>query len=221
MLQRRELRGGKMGVILKHTLRNIFAKPLMTLFLVVSITICSFAGMMAFDMSNSLENIFIGLFSQMTGTANVLINSSDDIDESDFEGISGFEAAYVSSKTSNITVRNDQMYAYYNQKTLNISGVDTEIASKMRIIPKDIVLNADEIIISEVMAKELGLNEGDTLKVFGDNYIDAEYVIKKIAKPSGLLDGEYSAVVSDEGMGKLCYNGHPKHETVYIRVEDN
>lgn len=209
-----------MGVILKHTLRNIFAKPLMTLFLVVSITICSFAGMMAFDMSNSLDNIFIGLFSQMTGTANVLISSSDDIDESDFEGISGFEAAYVSSKTSNITLRNDQMYAYYNQKTLNISGVDTEIASKMRIIPKDIVLNADEIIISEVMAKELELKEGDTLKVYGDNYIDAGFTVKKIAKPNGLLTGEYSAVVSDEGMGKLCYNGHPKHETVYIRVED-
>ena len=154
-----------MGVILKHTFRNIFAKPLMTILLVVSITICSFAGMLAFDMSNSLENVLLGLFNSVYGTANVIVNSTDDIEESDFEGLTDFEATYISSKTSNVTVRNDQMYAYYNQKKLNISGVDTLIASKMRLIPKDVVLNADEIIIDEVMAKELELKEGDIFKV--------------------------------------------------------
>ncbi|MEE3469240.1 MAG: FtsX-like permease family protein [Butyrivibrio hungatei] len=209
-----------MGVILKHTFRNIFAKPLMTLFLVVTITICSFSGMLAFDMSNSVENIFIGLFNSVAGAANVIVFSSDDIEESDFEGLSGYEAAYVSSKTSNVTVRNNQMYAYYNQKRLNISGVDVESASKMRIIPKDVDLSENDIIIDEVMAKELELNEGDTLKVYGDNYVDADFNIKKIAKLSGLLESEYSAVVSDEGMARLCYDGRPKHTAVYIKVED-
>ena len=209
-----------MGVILKHTFRNIFAKPLMTIFLVVSITICSFAGMLAFDMSNSLENVLLGLFNSVYGTANVIVNSTDDIEESDFEGLTDFEATYISSKTSNVTVRNDQMYAYYNQKKLNISGVDTLIASKMRLIPKDVVLNADEIIIDEVMAKELELKEGDTFKVYGDNYVDAEYKIKKISKINGLLYSEYSAVVSDEGMARLCYDGRPKYDLVYIRVND-
>ena len=219
-LLRRESKGGNMGVILKHTFRNIFAKPLMTLFLVVTITICSFSGMLAFDMSNSVENIFIGLFNSVAGAANVIVFSSDDIEESDFEGLSGYEAAYVSSKTSNVTVRNNQMYAYYNQKRLNISGVDVENASKMRIIPKDVDLSENDIIIDEVMAKELELNEGDALKVYGDNYVDADFNIKKIAKLSGLLESEYSAVVSDEGMARLCYDGRPKHTAVYIKVED-
>ena len=219
-LLRRESKGGNMGVILKHTFRNIFAKPLMTLFLVVTITICSFAGMLAFDMSNSVENIFVGLFNTVAGAANVIVFSSDDIEESDFEGLSGYEAAYVSSKTSNVTLRNNQMYAYYNQKKLNISGVDVESASKMRIIPKDVALSENDIIIDEVMAKELELKEGDSLKVYGDNYADAEFQIKKIAKLSGLLESEYSAVVSDEGMARLCYDGRPKHDAVYIKVTD-
>ena len=61
-----------MGVILKHTFRNIFAKPLMTLFLVVSITICSFAGMMAFDMNNSIKNILRGAFGSMSAQIQIL-----------------------------------------------------------------------------------------------------------------------------------------------------
>ncbi|SFU47709.1 ABC transporter permease [Butyrivibrio sp. M55] len=209
-----------MGVILKHTFRNIFAKPLMTVFLVVSITICAFAGMMAFDMSNSIENIFIGVFNTLCGTSNVIVESPDDIDENNFEGLPDFEATYISSKASKVTVRNDQMYAFYNQKNLNISGVDTGIASKMRLIPKDIALGADEIIIDEVMAKELDLKEGDMFKVYGDNDVDVEFKIKRIAKLKGLLLKEYSAVVSDEGMARLCYNGIPKHKTAYIKVQD-
>ncbi|MBO4456376.1 MAG: FtsX-like permease family protein [Butyrivibrio sp.] len=192
----------------------------MTIFLVVSITICAFAGMLAFDMSNSAENIFMNVFNMVYGTSNVVVESSDNIDESDLEGLPDFEATYVSVKTSNITVRNDQMYAYYNEKKLNISGVDVESASKMRLIPKDVVLSADEIIIDEVMAKELALKEGDMFKVYGDNYVDSEFKIKKISKLSGLLYSEYSAIVSDEGMAKLCYNGKPKHNTVYIKVLD-
>ena len=107
-----------MGVILKHTFRNIFAKPLMTIFLVVSITICAFAGMLAFDMSNSLDNILKGLFSSVAGTSNILVDTKTEIKEEDFEGLPEYEGTFVSSKTPKITVRNKQMYAYYNQKNL-------------------------------------------------------------------------------------------------------
>ena len=219
-LPRRESKGGNMGVILKHTFRNIFAKPLMTIFLVVSITICAFAGMLAFDMSNSLENIFLGIFNTVYGTANVTVSSSDEIDESAFEGLSGYDATYYSSKTSNVTVRNDHMYAYYNQKKLQIFGVDTENASKMKLIPKDVALSADEIIIDETMAKELNLKEGDTFKVYGDNYVDAEFKIKKIANKNGFLYYDYAAVVSNEGMARLCYNGKPQQQNAFIKVDD-
>lgn len=219
-LLRTESKGGNMGVILKHTFRNIFAKPLMTIFLVVSITICAFAGMLAFDMSNSLDNILKGLFSSVAGTSNVLVDTKTEIKEEDFEGLPEYEGTFVSSKTSKITVRNKQMYAYYNQKNLSISGVDSEIAANMRLIPKDTTLTEDECIITDVMAKELKLKEGDTFTIYGDNYIGADYKIKKIAKLNGLLSNDYSAVVSKDGMAKLCYDGKPKCSVAYIKVKD-
>ncbi len=209
-----------MGVILKHTLKNIFAKPLMTIFLVISITICAFAGMLAFDMSNSLENVLRGAFGTMFGTANVLVETSTEISEKDFEELPDHIATFISTKNSKITVRNDQMYAYYNEKNLTTTGVDTKVASEMRLIPKGVELDENECIITKVMAKELKLKKGDTFTIYGDNYVAVDYKIKKIASLNGLLSEDYSAIVSDEGMAKLCYDGHPKYQMAYIKVSD-
>ena len=209
-----------MGVILKHTFRNIFAKPLMTLFLVVSITICSFAGMMAFDMNNSIKNILRGAFGSMYGTSNVLVSSNTDISEEDIAGLPENEATFISTKDSKLTVRNDQMYAYYNQKNLETVGVDTKIASDMKLIPKGVELGENECIITKTMAKELKLSEGDTFTIYGDNYVSQDYKIKKVAPLSGLLENEYTAVVSKEGMSKLCYDGKVKYQIAYIKVSD-
>ena len=185
-----------MGVILKHTFRNIFAKPLMTLFLVVSITICSFAGMMAFDMNNSIMNILRSAFGSMYGTSNAVVSSSTDISEEDLEGLPEYEATFISTKDSKLTVRNDQMYAYYNQKNLETIGVDPKIASDMKLIPKGVELAENECIITKTMAKELELSEGDTFTIYGDNYVSQDYKIKKVASLSGLLENDYTAVVS-------------------------
>ena len=209
-----------MGVILKHTFRNIFAKPLMTLFLVVSITICSFAGMMAFDMNNSIRNILRSAFGSMYGTSNAVVSSSTDISEEDLEGLPEYEATFISTKDSKLTVRNDQMYAYYNQKNLETVGVDPKIASDMKLIPKDVELAENECIITKTMAKELELSEGDTFTIYGDNYVSQDYKIKKVAPLSGLLENDYTAVVSKEGMSKLCYDGKVKYQLAYIKVSD-
>ena len=209
-----------MGVILKHTFRNIFAKPLMTLFLVVSITICSFAGMMAFDMNNSIRNILRSAFGSMYGTSNAVVSSSTDISEEDLEGLPEYEATFISTKDSKLTVRNDQMYAYYNQKNLETVGVDPKIASDMKLIPKGVELAENECIITKTMAKELELSEGDTFTIYGDNYVSQDYKIKKVASLSGLLENDYTAVVSKEGMSKLCYDGKVKYQHAYIKVSD-
>ena len=209
-----------MVVILKHTFRNIFAKPLMTIFLVISITICAFAGMLAFDMSNSLENILGSAFGTMFGTANVVVETSTEISEKDFEGLPDYKATFLSVKSSKVMVRNDQMYAYYNEKNLTTTGVDTKIAAEMRLIPKNVQLDENECIITKVMAKELKLKEGDTFTIYGDNYVAVDYKIKKISSLSGLLIEDYSAIVSQEGMAKLCYDKTPKYQLVYIKVAD-
>ena len=45
-----------------------------------------------------------------------------------------------------------------------------------------------------------------------------EQGIKDISSVKGILSNNYSALITDEGMKSLTYNGQVKYSTVYIHV---
>ena len=209
-----------MGTIIKHTLRNIFAKPLITIFLILSITVCAFTGILALDISNSITNVIKSLMTEETGKAEIMYYASDSVEEDDLADIPEHEAVLLSSKSSSMCVKNDNMYEYYNQKSLVTYCTDINTAIDYKILAKDIVLNDDECVITDKIAEDMGLKEGDTFTIFGDNDIDADFKIKKIIKPAGLLSGQYSALVTENGMAKLTFDGKVKYSTAYIKMQD-
>ena len=209
-----------MGVILKHTLRNIFAKPLIMIFLVISITVCAFAGMMAFDMSNSLEGILKNAFASMFGKANVEIEATSEINEADFEDLPEHEACFVATKDSKLCVRSDDMYAYYNEKKLVTQGVDIDEAASMNLVSKKLSLEDDECVITKTIAKDMGLEKGDTFTIYGDNNKKVDFKVKEIASLGGLLSNDYNALVTEEGIAKLSYDGKCKYTMAFVKVEN-
>ena len=56
-----------MGLILKTTLKNIFGKPLRSLLVIFSIFVCAFSALFCFDLSSSMKNLMVGLFSEVYG----------------------------------------------------------------------------------------------------------------------------------------------------------
>ncbi|MBR4734047.1 MAG: hypothetical protein IK081_14940, partial [Lachnospiraceae bacterium] len=62
-----------MGILLKHTFRNVFAKPLRTILLVVCISFCSFAALLSLDVTGSITGIVHSLLSQVTGSSDLII----------------------------------------------------------------------------------------------------------------------------------------------------
>ena len=54
-----------MKIILKHTFKNIISKPLRTGLLLFCVTICSFAAMLVFDMSGSIEHVLTSFYGQI------------------------------------------------------------------------------------------------------------------------------------------------------------
>ena len=112
-----------MGTIIKLSIRNIFVKPLITIFLVLSIVVCSFAGLLAFDMSNSLSNILKNAFADSYGKANVLVETVNGVDRDAFDGLPEHEAVFIATNNSKLCVRNDNMYAFYNEKNLSIKSI--------------------------------------------------------------------------------------------------
>ena len=207
-----------MGTIIKLSIRNIFVKPLITIFLVLSIVVCSFAGLLAFDMSNSLSNILKNAFADSYGKANVLVETVNGVDRDAFDGLPEHEAVFIATNNSKLCVRNDNMYAFYNEKNLSTYGVNIEEAKDMNLIPKDTVLEDNECIITDKIAEDMNLKIGDSFTIYGDNYVGADFVIKDISSVKGILSNNYSALITDEGMKSLTYNGQVKYSTVYVHV---
>ena len=66
-----------MGLILKTTFKNIFAKPFRTLLVVVSIFICAFAAVFCFDLGGSMKGIILNMYSGMMGDADIMISGGN------------------------------------------------------------------------------------------------------------------------------------------------
>ena len=211
-----------MGVVLKHTFKNIWSKKIRTLMLLVCIIMASFVGALSFDMTNSLKNILRYGFASMFGDGNVIISNSAGIDDSSFAGTEGYEydLVKVAAGNSKVYKRDDDMYAFFNEKTLKIFGADPEALNAQNMTAKAVVLNDDECIISKKYAEDFNLKVGDTTIIYGDNSVPVEYKVKEIQPYYGILDSGYCALLTEGGIKKLSYNGNITYYMAYCKVHD-
>ena len=61
-----------MGIMFKHSLKNIFAKPFRLLLLVFCITFASFTALLAVDMRNNISSLMRGYMIDMIGQMDIL-----------------------------------------------------------------------------------------------------------------------------------------------------
>ena len=209
-----------MGVIFKHTIKNMFSKPFRTLMLILCILVCSFAGMMAFDMSNSIKNIFRSAFCTMAGNANVSVISKYGLEESDFEGLPEHDKTFITSTTSKLFLRNDSMYAYFNEKDLTVIAADIDEINTMELLATEVDLKEGEIAIPRALADELNLSTGDTFTIFDRDGASVDYKIKSILPYRGLLAEEYPVVMSLDSFKKLHGDSDITFFQAMVRVHD-
>ena len=71
-----------MNLIIKHSLQNIFSKPLRLLLLVFCISFASFTALLALDMKNNIQSLMQGYAMEMIGKMDIAAyNTSPDIME--------------------------------------------------------------------------------------------------------------------------------------------
>ncbi len=209
-----------MGVIFKHTFKNMFSKPFRTLMLILCILICSFAGMMTFDMTNSITNILHSAYNSMVGTSNIVVTSKYALKESDFEGLPEHEKIFIAGTNSKYFLRNNTMYEYYNEKNISVLGADMNKVKDMQLLAAPIELSDSETAIPKELAEELNLKIGDTLTLNDKNGNPVEYTVKSIQTYKGLLSSKYTAVLSVEGIAKLGDGADVNYYEAMVRVFD-
>ncbi len=211
-----------MGVVLKHTFKNIWSKKIRTLMLLACIIMASFVGALSFDMTNSLKNILRYGFASMFGDGNVIVSNSAGVDESSFAGTEGYDydLVKVAAGNSKVYKRDDEMYAFFNEKTLKIFGADPDALNVQKMTAKPVELNDDECIISKKYAEDFDLKVGDQTIIYGDNSVPVEFTVKEIQPYYGILDSGYCALLTEGGIKKLSYNGNITYYMAYCKVHD-
>lgn len=209
-----------MGVIFKHTLKNMFSKPFRAFMLILCILICSFAGMMTFDMSNSIRNVLESAFLSMFGDSNVMVTSAIDLKDSDFEGLPAHDKTLISANSTTFNVPGNTTYQYFNEKSILVYGANISDAVKMDLFASDIELSDNEAAIPKALSEELGLKIGDTIELNDLNGQPHAYTVKSILSYKGVLSSKYTVAVNVNGFKTLLNDEEMVYNGAYVHVHD-
>ena len=153
-----------MGLILKTTFKNIFAKPFRTLLVVVSIFICAFAAVFCFDLGGSMKGIILNMYSGMMGDADIMISGGNPDLTRLPEDFPAYDTITINAFTDSVYTDIPGEYAFVTMKDVKIYGVDMEEASAMNLIDM-YDLGDNEAIITTAAAEAYGCEEGDVITV--------------------------------------------------------
>lgn len=208
-----------MGVIFKHTLKNMFSKPFRTIMLVLCILICSFAAMMTFDMSNSVRNVLESAFLTMFGDSNVMVTGNGGLKDADFEGLPEHDKALMTADMTTFNIPGNTEYAYFHEKSILIYTTDIEDANTLHLLAEETDLARNEIAIPKTLSEDLKLKKGDKIEFFDENDQPHEYTVKAVLSYKGLLSEKYNVVMPLDGFRDL-FGEEITFKGAYVRVHD-
>lgn len=209
-----------MKIILKHTLKNMISKPLRTALLLFCVAICSFAAMLVFDMSNSLENVLISFYGQIGGTSDLIVAYEKGLKEEMFQDVPECSSVFVATTTNALYKREEALYSYMIRETLSIMGCDLEVAGKMGLIPKDIKLKETQIAITEGLAKKYGYKVGDEIELTDEVGNKLSYKVAYTLPQTGMMLDKNAVLLSVEGIQRLYLEQIPTYDMAYIDLQD-
>lgn len=210
-----------MRLILKHTLKNIWAHKLRTILLMICIAVCSFTAMLCFDMSGSLDKMVKGMFANMAGNTDLLITTKSPIEENFADGAPECDVMYLSGGSCYFDRHLDMDISYVHRKNVEIFAVDEAQAKKMKLIKDSVELGGKKAAISEEFSKEYGYKEGDKIILHGERDIPVEFTVSSIEKKQGLFDTSSRIAVSLDDMKELVIADEPEIKMAFVDVKED
>lgn len=209
-----------MGTILKYTFKNMWAHKLRTFLLIFCIFICSLVASLCLDLSGSLENVLKSVFTELTGTADVLLATQIPIEEDALQCDLEHEALYVANTDNPFLRPIDGEYAYVHRNYLNIYGIDINRAKDMQILPKKFKLKDNEVAISKDFSEKFQYKKGDTIILHDKDEKEVPFKVANIFEPTGLFLSDSNAVVTLNSYKKL-ESGKIEYNMAFIDVTDD
>ena len=211
-----------MNLIIKHSLKNIFSKPLRLLLLVFCITFASFAALLAVDMRNNIEGLMKGYMMDMIGKMDIIIMNASPEALEEVEDIADIRKVGISQAGLYEYERDTTGYEYSFEKYIDVTAIsDMKAAYDMAFITEELEIDDGTAVISKEYAEHYGYGVGDTIELeTRDEEILKLKVIKLIDIKNIIWNGEY-IIVSNENLRRISCLADNDYEVWLIDVADD
>ena len=193
-----------MNLIIKHSIKNIFAKPLRLLLLVFCIAFASFAALLALDMKHNIQSIMRGYAMDMLGKVDIVVyNTSSDILEG-IDDIAEIKAIGIGSTGQYEYERDAASYEYSFEKDIDVVSLsDMDMAVEMAFIPESVELDDESAVINRAYADTYGVSVGDTIELETMDEVRIELkVVGVIEIKNAIISGE-TIIVTNETVRRI------------------
>ena len=211
-----------MSLIIKHTLKSMWAHKMRTFLLLFCVSICSLAAMLCFDMSGSLEQAVKANNAKAFGKADIIVTASYDLDDDFAKGIPESTVLELSTGSTVFTKHIVGTYDMLTQKACNISGVDIPKAKEMGVLPNDAEIGDMQAAVSKDFADEFGYSVGDTITLYSNAKQPVDFTVSGLYGDNvGLFSSGDTIVISNESMKSLYGGSDTGTRLAYIDIADD
>lgn len=211
-----------MGIIIKHSIKNMISKPLRLIVLLVCITVASFAALLAFDMSGSIKNLMNAFSYHVYGNMNVYVSGAEESDIAGVEDIA--DMSYVGVTTGYVTTysHDPSDYHYTTADSYRLfSFTSVEAASELRLITDGLTIDDNTAVASPSFVEKYDISVGDTVTVDTADGEEIELVISDVYQVDSQLLRAEALMISENNMRRIRCNEENVHNLWFFYVKDS
>ena len=211
-----------MGLMIKHSLKNIFLKPARLLLLVFCITFASFTALLALDMRNNIDSFMKGYMLEMLGKMDIMAyNTSEDIMDG-LDEIAEYKAVGVTSLTEYEYERDPSGYEYSFERPIQVISLsDMDAAAEMAFIPESITIDDESAVVNKLYADKYGVSVGDTITLETRDEVELELKVVSVLNIKNTIISGESVLVSNETIRRIACIRNCDYNAWMIDVADD
>lgn len=202
-----------MGIILKHTIKNILKRPGRTFLLTLCIFLCSISASLCLDMTGSVQRLFTNYFGSLVGSTDIEFINLTSIDEEMLNELPENRHLLISNSFTPFYRRDPQMYSYAIETDVTVMTTDLKKAYEMNVLLTEMELTENETAMTSELAELLGYSVGDTVEFYDELGKKQEFTIKLLMERGGIVNDRNVCIISPEGMERLTGG-----ETSYLQA---
>lgn len=212
-----------MKILIKHTLNNIFKKPVRALLLIICVAVTVVSAYLVFDMNVSATSAVQSYFTRMVGKCDAQIQCPGGIKDEYYEGAPECIKLPFYEKKELLYKRDSTQYSYLLTEEAQVYGIDVEKACEMKVFNDKIELKDNEVIISEKYAEDCALEKGEELVLHDKYNREVKFTIVKIMTEKNFFteQNQYAAVVNPDAFLVLNANEKSRPQECLIDVTDD